>query len=199
MSLILDALSKAKSLLKKKPAPTLLASFRFGPTRAQKIRKIMLLYVAPGLLLSAVLAMTVNFWVKRLSRPESKPATIVEPLVAELPSEQTETVFGTVTISNDTLPAQEPAKESSDSEAGKVTVGREWTKPISIPIREELVWERADTIAYEAMSQSGEIHRFPRDLKGHVKFSGPVVTLKFRVIDEKKDRVVINYRFYPIR
>src|SRR5205085_11174035 len=72
MSLILDALKKAKQMAGRKPdpaPPAALASFRFGrPTRAQRIRKIVLVAVMGVIGLSSI-AYTVSFTVGRYRKP----------------------------------------------------------------------------------------------------------------------------------
>ena len=72
MSLILDALKKAKQMAgrKSEPAsPTALASFRFGrPTRAERIRKIVLVGVMAVIGLSAT-GYAVSFIVARYRKP----------------------------------------------------------------------------------------------------------------------------------
>src|SRR5438132_7240920 len=91
MSLILDALKKAKQMAGRKPEeapPTALASFRFGrPTRKERIKRIGLVVVFAGLGLSAA-AYTVNFWVQRYRRPRAAilvqaPRPALEPIPAE--------------------------------------------------------------------------------------------------------------------
>jgi len=88
---------------------------------------------------------------------------------------------------------------TTSPEAGKVTVGRKWSEPVSVPLGEEIRWERDEVVAYEAMTQTGKIYEFPRELKERVRIRGKLAQLRFRVIDVEKDKVVINYRFYPIR
>src|SRR5438045_8728748 len=72
MSLILDALKKAKQMAgrKSEPAPpTALASFRFGrPTRAERIRKIVLV-AAMGVIGLSATGYTVSFIVARYRKP----------------------------------------------------------------------------------------------------------------------------------
>src|SRR5438477_10275554 len=102
MSLILDALKKAKDLAGRKPAaapPAALASFRFGrPSRSQKIKRIGLMMVL-GLVSIGALAYTVNFWLKRMSKPRAVLIQAPRPLVKDPAPEPP--------------PPQEAAKESS--------------------------------------------------------------------------------------
>lgn len=94
MSLILQALKKAKDLTSRKapPPPTALASFRFGrPTRAQKVRRIALVYLLPALVLTLVIGFGVNFWANRLKKPRAAvlvqaPVPPLDPVVT-LPPE----------------------------------------------------------------------------------------------------------------
>ena len=83
MSLILDALKKAKELTGRKspaPPPTALASFRFGrPSRSERIRRIALFYVLPGLLIIAIGGYTANFWIKRLRGPATTAVVAPPP------------------------------------------------------------------------------------------------------------------------
>jgi Tfp pilus assembly protein PilF len=93
MSLILDALKKAKDLGGRTPPPAppaALASFRFGrPSRSEKIKRLTLI---AGLLLVIISSVgyTANFWIKRLRRPR---AVLIQaprpPLPADsLPAEE---------------------------------------------------------------------------------------------------------------
>jgi Flp pilus assembly protein TadD len=80
MSLILDALKKAKQMAgrKSEPAtPAALGSFRFGrPTRAERIRKMVLVGVMGAIGLSAT-AYTISFIVARYRKP-SRGAVLIQ-------------------------------------------------------------------------------------------------------------------------
>src|SRR2546425_7467966 len=88
MSLILDALKKAKELAGRKPPsapPTALASFRFGrPSRSAKIKRIAL-YAGIGLVLVSSVGYTANFWVKRLRKPRAVLIQAPQPLLPPEP------------------------------------------------------------------------------------------------------------------
>src|SRR6266480_712257 len=115
MSLILDALKKAKDLAGRKPAaplPTALASFRFGRrSRTQRIKKIGLLAVL-GLVSIGPLAYTANFWIKRMSRPKAvlihAPRTVLPDPVPAVPA-----------VPETPAPQQEAAKETRSTDQQK--------------------------------------------------------------------------------
>src|SRR5437870_7815850 len=92
MSLILQALQKAKDLTGRKsatPTPYALASFRFGrPTRAQKLRRIALVYLLPALALTLIIGYGVTFWANRLKKPRATiavQAPVAPPNPAVIP------------------------------------------------------------------------------------------------------------------
>jgi Flp pilus assembly protein TadD len=107
MSLILDALKKAKQMAGRKPEPappSALASFRFGrPTRAERLRKIVLGGVMAVIGLSATVY-TVSFIMARYRKP--KGAVLVQ---APRPA-----------LEADTVPAEEAAAaDEPKAEAAK--------------------------------------------------------------------------------
>src|SRR3989344_2168270 len=175
MSLIIDALKKARGL-----------AGRISSRIVKTILKIG--FGVAVVMLVFVIGIFLRDWKKEplTVEPPSEPAAMVS--VENTPPEDS-----VATISNESL-----ATETSP-EAGKVTVGRKWSEPVSVPLGEEIRWERDEVVAYEAMTQTGKIFEFPRELKERVRIRGKLAQLRFRVIDVEKDRVVINYRFYPIR
>src|SRR5436190_13219124 len=84
MSLIVDALRKAKGLASRNSSPAspaALASFRFGrPSRAQKTRRAVLFYFLPALIGLAVVGYAGNFYLKRLRRPIATIAVVTPSL-----------------------------------------------------------------------------------------------------------------------
>jgi Tfp pilus assembly protein PilF len=94
MSLILQALKKAKDLTARKAtpaqttAPAALASFRFGRrSKTEQVKRILLRFVLLSLALAGILGYTVNWWVQR-SRPRSGIVINVPPVerVGEQPA-----------------------------------------------------------------------------------------------------------------
>src|SRR5437016_1188019 len=86
MSLILDALKKARELTNRKPAPppTALASFRFGrPSRSEKPKRIAL-FVLLAIAIASSVGYTANLWMKRLRKPR---AVLIQAPQPALPAE----------------------------------------------------------------------------------------------------------------
>src|SRR5437016_2763871 len=116
MSLILDALKKARELTNRKPAappPAALASFRFGRTsRSKKTKRIALLaLIAVAIVSSAVY--TANLWMKRLKKPG---AVVMQAPQPALPREKVidiPPVQETVKRTAPSAAAGKPAKEEA--------------------------------------------------------------------------------------
>src|SRR5437762_2633167 len=115
MSLILDALKKAKELAGRKPAAapaTALASFRFGrPSRGQKIKRIGL-YAGLGIVIASSVGYTANMYVKRLRKPRAvliqAPRPILPDPVPDTPPEPQAAPTATATAATP-VPAAAPA------------------------------------------------------------------------------------------
>jgi Tfp pilus assembly protein PilF len=86
MSIILEALKKAKSLTSRKPAqpvgPAALASFQFGRRKSRLPKRLAIMIIA-GLALTLVLRYTITWWTQRLAAPGGTVAVNegLEPLV----------------------------------------------------------------------------------------------------------------------
>lgn len=81
-----------------------------------------------------------------------------------------------------------------------LVVGREWSAPVSVPLGQNLLWERVETVAFEAQTQTGEIYQFPRELpKEHTRISGRLTSLKFRVTDRSAESVIIQLVLSPLQ
>src|SRR2546421_4125063 len=117
MSLILDALKKAKELTNRKPAPprsAALASFRFGrPSRSEKTKRIAL-FTLLALAIVSSLGYTENSLMNRLRKPA---AVLIQPPQSALPPEPVVDLPPVQQAGNETpLPAaarKEPAKEET--------------------------------------------------------------------------------------
>src|SRR5712692_860087 len=117
MSLILDALKKAKDLAGRKPPsapPTALASFRFGrPSRSQKIKRIVL-YAGLGLVVVSSVGYTANFWVKRLRKPRAVLIQAPQPLLP--PDPPAPDIPAAEEAANPVTPADNPKPQSVQRE-----------------------------------------------------------------------------------
>jgi len=117
MSLILDALKKARELTNRKPAPpppTALASFRFGrPSRSEKTKRIAL-FVLLAIAIASSVGYTANLWMKRLRKPR---AVLIQAPQPALPAEPAVDVPPAREAVNQTAPPAVAPKEAAKEEA----------------------------------------------------------------------------------
>jgi hypothetical protein len=79
-----------------------------------------------------------------------------------------------------------------------ITVGRDWSEPIPVPLGQNLRWQRTTLVAFEVRTDTGETHQFPRDLPERIHIpKGRSVS--FRVTDGSVDTVVLELHFSPMR
>jgi Flp pilus assembly protein TadD len=117
MSLILDALKKAKGLAAGKPAaapPTALASFRFGrPSRADK-RKSAAVFALLALVIVGSVGYTANFWMKRLRKPRA--VLIQAPRQLLPPDPVVDAPAAPEAVNEAVTPAEKPTEQAATSE-----------------------------------------------------------------------------------
>ncbi|KKW10101.1 MAG: hypothetical protein UY47_C0001G0049 [Parcubacteria group bacterium GW2011_GWB1_49_7] len=80
----------------------------------------------------------------------------------------------------------------------EVLATREWSEVVEVPMCYRAKWQRQSPVAYEIMTQTGEVIDYPRDLVGTKKVRGKLESLRFRVTDPEQEAVVIKISFSPL-
>lgn len=80
----------------------------------------------------------------------------------------------------------------------EITITREWSEPIQVPLDYKLKWGRLSTVAYESMDQDGNVRTYPRVLLPLPPRKGNLTSVRFRVIDPDIATVEVKLEFVPI-
>ncbi len=146
MSLILDALRKAKSLAGGSvppKAPAYLKSFGFTEQAPQnKTRKILVTYVLPVVVLGSIIAAGIVYWVSRTASSPMQQQVALLDTAGELPEEL---VFDDPVTGDDPLAEQEEVPVDSGMESGEETEAESTEAPAEAPGAEQVAGQARES------------------------------------------------------